>query len=164
MSCWNKKWQWLTGLNNARLKLHQRIKWQTQSGGNLTKIACYLKKKSTGRRVTFSFRATALGSLEVTLTELTEGKGKTGEKKKSTYSAPNPTASHTAVWRLSCPPFSLPCTPTKRHGSFMCRSGSAGPEQQQWKDLLCLFLSCIFPRRVPTPHGERGKHHLTCPS
>lgn len=44
--CWNKeKWQWLTGLNNVRLRLRLRIKWQEKPGGNLTKIACYLRKE-----------------------------------------------------------------------------------------------------------------------
>lgn len=46
ISCWNKeKWQWLTGLNNARLRLRLRIKWQENPGGNWTKIACCLRKE-----------------------------------------------------------------------------------------------------------------------
>lgn len=39
------EWQWLTGLNNARLRLRLKTKEQKSSGGNLSTIACCLRKE-----------------------------------------------------------------------------------------------------------------------
>ena len=134
--CWNKeKWQWLTGLNNARLKLHLRIKWQEKPGGNLTKIACCLRKEprqtchlftqSTGFRLFASHIDRA-----------------SWEKNDNTFSPINPTASTllSGGW-VNCP--FLPFTLTNWPGSSATEVGQLG-QGPTMGNASCFFsLLCL---------------------
>lgn len=96
--CWNKeKWQWLTGWNNARLKRHLRIKWQEKPGGNLTKIACCLRKEP--RQTCHLFTQSTGFRLSASHIDRASWK-KTKNKKKHFFSYEH-RSFHTTVWRLN---------------------------------------------------------------
>lgn len=157
MPCWNKeKWQWLTGLNNARLRSCLRIKWQKKPGGTLTKIACYLRKEPGQKCHLFTQGIGFRLSPDHNDWAYWEKKNKQTKKQKPPppFPAINPTAPHTSH-PTHCLSHLLTGT-----GALWAEVGQLGLRNSHMESQLP-FLPLLSPGQVPSSPKEWNPSYLS---